>query len=88
MQTTYDWMATPFPTIVALRDPIKRQYQNEFIQARIHGEQAYGVIKKRFKILQKLPFRLLSKCSKTIDVFLAIHNFLLAQDDVDEMSFL
>ena len=88
LQTTYDWMATPFPSIVALHDPIKGQYQNEFIQARIHGEQAFGVIKRRFRILQALPFRQLSKCEKAISVFLAIHNFLLSQENVDEVSFL
>ena len=81
-------MATPFPTVVAYHDPVKNRYQRQFVRARIHGEQAYGVIKRRFRVLQHLPFRSLTKCSRVIDVLLSIHNFILSQDDVDEVSFL
>ena len=81
-------MATPFPTVVAYHDPVKNRYQRQFVRARIHGEQAYGVIKRRFRALQHLPFRSLTKCSRVIDVLLSIHNFILSQDDVDEISFL
>ena len=82
-------MATPFPDIVAFHDPIKLMYQYEFIRARNHGEQAYGVVKRRFAILRKgLPFSDIRKCSKIINVLLAIHNFIMEQNDVDEFSFM
>ena len=82
-------MATPFPEIIAIRDPIKMRYQYEFIRARNHGEQAYGVVKRRFAILRKgLSFSDMRKCSKIIMVLLAVHNFIMEQTDVDEFSFM
>ena len=82
-------MATPFPDIIAFHDPVKMLYQREFIRARNHGEQAFGVVKRRFAILRKgLSFANIAKCSKIINVLLAVHNFIMEQTDVDELSFL
>lgn len=79
---------------VAIRDPVKRQYNVDFKKARVTVEHVIGRLKKKWPVLLKgLRFWDMAKCSRAIEVYVALYNFILKEegdydgyDDDDEDS--
>ena len=70
-------------------DESKQQYNRDFRRARVVVENCIGMLKARWPVLLKgLRFLDMAKCSKAIEVFVALYNFILlegnAEDNLDD----
>jgi hypothetical protein len=87
-KTTWPFLATPHPDATARNNPRQRAYNLAFCRSRVFIEQGIGRLKKRFPILtgDGIRFPDMEKCAKTIQVCVAISNFILIkqQSDVEE----
>ena len=62
------------------------QYNKEFRKARVIVEHVIGRLKKRWPVLLKgLRFWDMEKCSRAIEVFVALYNYILQEEgDYDD----
>ena len=62
------------------------QYNKDFRKARVIVEHVIGRLKKRWPVLLKgLRFRDMEKCSRAIEVYVALYNFILMEEgDYDD----
>jgi hypothetical protein len=84
-KTTWPFLATPFPDATALNNPHQRAYNIAFCRSRVFIEQGIGRLKNRFSILTGggLRFPDMEKAAKTIQVCVALSNFILAKREID-----
>lgn len=81
LQTKYDFIATPYLDPVAILSKEKMAYNADFVRARNCVEQVIGRLKKRWPpLLKGLRFWDMAKCSKAIEVYVALYNFILKEE--------
>ena len=66
-------------------DESKQQYNRDFRRARVVVENCIGMLKARWPVLLKgLRFLDMAKCSKAIEVFVALYNFILLEGNHED----
>lgn len=79
-------LLTPFPSVTANSKPERDAYNYYLSQLRIHVEQAFGLLGRKWSVLKDpLQMKLENACD-TIMVAVRLHNFVLAGYTEDEIT--
>ena len=77
------WLIKPFPE--GTRDPEEKTFNKELSTARVTVERAFGILKGRWRVLQKRLDSSLKFAIKTTIACIVLHNFCIqANDDWDD----
>ena len=89
-QSYHPWLVTPYSIAEAATDGRKRIFNKKFCACRDTVERYIGVLKERFPILfgdpavKGLKFKDITDSMKVIQVCVALHNFIVKNQDTVE----